>query len=298
MGPEEIIALHFESLSNITATLSYREQARAASDAHHFLLEVMIAYGVRYKEFLELKLGERVHAAEARAIQGQERAHEAEDLLQTIAHELNTPLAAAKGSADLAARMLQRGDPVLAAELVANAQEALARLTRLTADLLEASRDELPQLVRSSVDISAAIGKAVSWTRTIAAAKGVALAVESRQPGVSIPGNEDALLSIFGNLLSNAIRYTPPGGRVTMRQGEGRGWLRVEVEDTGIGMSEEVRKRIFEKFYRAPEARTMEAGGLGLGLSLVQRLVQAHGGRVEVESRPGKGSTFRILLPS
>ena len=298
MGPEEIIALHFERLSSITAAMPYREQARAAGDAHTFLLEVMIAYGVRYKEFLELKLGDRVHAAETRALQGEERVFEAEDVLQTIAHELGTPLAAAKGNADLAARMLQRGDVVLAAELVANAQEALTRIARLTADLVEASRGETPQPIKSLVDVSAAIDKAASWARTVAAAKGVGLAVEARQPGLGITANEDALLSIFGNLLSNAIRYTAPGGRVTIRLGQGPGSVWVEVEDTGIGMSEDVRKCIFAKFYRAPEARSMEAGGLGLGLPLVLRLVQAHGGQIEVESRPGKGSTFRILLPS
>jgi signal transduction histidine kinase len=119
---------------------------------------------------------------------------------------------------------------------------------------------------------------------------------------VLVRGDADALLSVLGNLLSNAVRYTSPGGRVVVHHGlltddTGRwGWM--EVKDTGIGMTPEVQSRIFEKFYRAPEAALQEGAGsgLGLGLALVQQFVAAHEGRIEVRSVPGEGSTFRVHL--
>jgi two-component system phosphate regulon sensor histidine kinase PhoR len=116
-------------------------------------------------------------------------------------------------------------------------------------------------------------------------------------PSIIVEGDADALLSVLGNLLANAIRYTPAGGRITVGCGadQERAWA--TIADTGIGMAPEVRERIFEKFYRARDARDVEAQGLGLGLYLVQELVQAHGGSVEVESELGQGTTFRVVLP-
>ena len=111
------------------------------------------------------------------------------------------------------------------------------------------------------------------------------------------PVNPDAILSLVGNLLSNAIRYTPGGGRVILRSSLRRDGIAIEVQDTGIGMDAETQAHIFDQFYRAPAARHLEAQGLGLGLSLVQRFVQAHEGQLEVESSPGKGTTVRVVLP-
>jgi two-component system OmpR family sensor kinase len=87
------------------------------------------------------------------------------------------------------------------------------------------------------------------------------------------------------------------GGQVAVEGGVVGGWAWIEVRDTGIGMSPEVQTRIFERFYRAPEARSLEARGLGLGLSLVQRLIEAHGGRLDLQSAPDQGSAFRVYLP-
>ena len=110
-------------------------------------------------------------------------------------------------------------------------------------------------------------------------------------------GDADALLTVFGNLLANAIRYTPEGGQVTVRLGAGDASAWFEVADTGVGMTEDVKARVFDKFYRSPEARGIEAQGLGLGLTLVRQAVAAHHGSVSVESAPGAGSTFRVTLP-
>src|SRR5262249_17866018 len=200
-------------------------------------------------------------------------------------------------SLDLATRSLDRGEVEPIPRLLDRAREALDRLSRLTGDLVEASRGGLPALERGPTYLAAVVAQACAWARPAARGKAVASRCDDPLPAIAAQGNADALLSICGNLLSNAIRYTPSGGTVRVRLDSNDRWARVEVQDTGIGMTTEVRARIFEKFYRGPEAREVETHGLGLGLALVQQLVLAHDGQVEVESEPGVGSTFRVLLP-
>ncbi|HET7035905.1 MAG TPA: HAMP domain-containing sensor histidine kinase, partial [Thermomicrobiaceae bacterium] len=298
LGPDDIIALHFEALEHALALRVPREQARAVGDAHQFLLEVMIAYGVKYKEYLELKLRDSLREAEARAELEQQRALEAErverekaELLAGIAHELRTPITAAKGNLDLAVRRLSSGQTDTLAPLLGLTREALDRLSRLTGDLVQISRGEMPQLDRAPQDITEILEQACLWARPTAATKGVDLTLETRQP-ILLLCNPDALLSVFGNLLSNAVRYTPSGGSVRVSHGLREGEVWVEVRDTGIGIPPEVQARIFEKFYRGDDARRMDVQGLGLGLTLVQQMVQAHRGRIELESEPARGSAF------
>jgi signal transduction histidine kinase len=142
------------------------------------------------------------------------------------------------------------------------------------------------------------VEQACAWARPAAAAKNVALAVESASQGELVAtANGDALLSVFGNLISNGVRYTPSEGHVTVRYRADELNVCFEVQDTGIGISPEAQTRIFEKFYRAPEARTIEARGLGLGLALVKQMVTAHCGTVSVSSTLGDGSIFRVMIP-
>jgi two-component system, OmpR family, sensor kinase len=304
LGPEDIIALHFEGLERAMQGLSYREQARASADAHQFLLEVMIAYGVQFKDYLELKLAETLRDAETRSARERERAQEAErlererqDILAVIAHELGTPLTAARGNIDMATRSLSRGRLDSVPRYLGTAQEAIERLSRLSADLVESSRGERHEIELSAQPLTPIVTKACAWAYPSAAAKEIALVHEPGELSLDALANADALLSILGNLLSNAIRYTPSGGTVRVCQGCDEVSVWVEVSDTGIGMAPEVRERIFEKFYRGPEARQVATRGLGLGLALVQQLAAAHDGSVEVASVAGAGSTFRLRLP-
>jgi two-component system phosphate regulon sensor histidine kinase PhoR len=287
VGPEEIVALHVEALATATADLSYREQARAATDGLQFLLEVMITYGVQHKQYLELRLQELARSEASKA-----------EVIAAIAHELRTPLTAAKGTLDLAVRSLDRGHVERVGPLLGTSRQAMERLARLTADLIEASRDEPRRVERSQIALEGVLAQACAWASASAAEKGVVVVYETAMDASSVHGNHDALLSVFGNLLSNAVRYTPSGGRVTVRHGTRGTWAWSEVRDTGIGMAPEVRDRIFDKFFRAAEARTIEASGLGLGLALVKQIVDAHQGWIEVESEPGQGSTFRVFLPT
>jgi two-component system OmpR family sensor kinase len=190
-------------------------------------------------------------------------------------------------------------------QLLDNAREAIDRLSRVTGNLMAASRSGALQLGPTSPqDHVKLIGQACRWARAAAVAKGLSLEWAREPLSVLVLGDADALLSVLGNLLSNAVRYTPAGGQVVVRHGlmvdEVGQWGWVEVADTGVGMSPEVQKRIFERFYRAPEAgqHDSQGVGLGVGLSLVEQFVAAHGGRVEVDSAVGQGSTFRVYLPA
>jgi two-component system phosphate regulon sensor histidine kinase PhoR len=279
-----------------------RGQARAIGDAHQFLLEVMIAYGVKYKEYLELKLRDSLREAEARAEVERLRAMEAEqaerekaEMLAAVAHELRTPLTAARGNLDLAVRRLSSGQTETLVPLLGSAREALDRLSRLTADLVQFSRGVAPHLERSTEDLHVILEQACAWVRPTATSKGIGLALEPME-SLSVHANPDALLSVFGNLLSNAVRYTPAGGSVHVLSGRRGAEAWVEVHDTGIGIPPEIQARIFERFYRGDDARKLDSQGLGLGLTLVQQMVQAHDGRIELESEPGRGSCFRVTL--
>ncbi len=304
LGPDDIIALHFEGLERIMDQLTPRESARAVGDAHQFLLEVMITYGVKYKEYLELRLAESIRAAEARAEFEQQRAleaerveHEKSEILASIAHELGTPLTAARGHLELAVRSLNSGRTETLVPLLDSTQEALNRLSRMTADLVQVSRGEPIYVERTPIELGEILNKACDWAKPSARAKSVTLIADIDDTVERMVANEEALLSVFGNLLSNAIRYTPSGGTVHVRHGIDDEHIWVEVRDDGIGMSPEVQARIFDKFYRAPDARRANAQGLGLGLTLVQQFVASHSGRLEIESEPGKGSRFQVKFP-
>jgi signal transduction histidine kinase len=194
-------------------------------------------------------------------------------------------------------RAIRNGRAETLPRLIENASEALERLTRLSADLVEVSRGTPPQLTLTPLDLAAVVAQACDWAKAAAAEKGVTLIRDTSLANLWIEGDEQALLTVCGNLLTNGIRYTPAGGTVTVRLGEDDQGAWLEVQDTGIGMTPETQARVFEHFFRAPEAQTMVAQGMGVGLTLTQRLVAAHHGTVSVASAVGQGSTFRVTLP-
>ena len=304
IGPDDIIALHSEALDAVTAPLSYRQRASAATDGLQFLLEVMIAYGVHHQEYLALRLAERARVADEQAAVDRRRVAEAErlaqeksDILSAIAHELNTPITAATGSLQLAARALEAGRADRVAERIAIASDAVQRLGRLSAELSRASRDEVAVLEIAPQRLEPFVAQAWTWAQDAAREKQIHLERPQSHDGPTVLADASALQTIVSNLISNAVRYTPAGGTVAVAYGVAGTDAWISVRDTGIGMTPEVQARIFDKFYRAPEGRQMASQGFGLGLSLVQQLVVAHRGTISVESQPGAGSTFKVRLP-
>lgn len=295
LAPDEIVALHYDCMQAVAQdeTLPPNERIRIINDAHQFLLEVMIAYGAQYKEYLDLRLAEALRRAEDAELGQREKL----EILAMIAHELGNPLTVALGNMQLAVRFLDAQDLANLRELVHNSRDALQRLASLTSQLVAASRGEEFSIELEPVDIVQLTIKVRDMEQAIAHEKGVDLQVDLGMKPTWVFGNEEAMNSVLTNLVSNAVRYTPPDGKVTLSIEERTQDVVLAVTDTGIGMDEETLSHIFEKFYRDPDARKMEPQGIGMGLAIVHRLVSQQRGRIEVESRLGQGSTFRVILP-
>ncbi len=215
----------------------------------------------------------------------------------SIPHELRTPLTALRGEAEV---MLLKPHPVQEyRRLLASHLEEYDRLTRLINRLLTLARAEAGEIPihTESIDLAQLTRYLVEQLETVASAKEVSLSVDANEP-VQITADHDWIETAILDLLDNAIKYTPPGGRV-FALAANRGSERVlEIHDTGIGIPENALPHIFDRFYRVDPSRDGGNEGAGLGLSLVQWIVKQHHGRIEVESEPGKGSCFTILLPS
>jgi two-component system, OmpR family, sensor kinase len=209
-------------------------------------------------------------------------------------HELRTPLTSIAGYAQMLEEWgLQ--DPQTAREGVTAIRQESERMQRLVESLLALTRgDEGAPLEIEDHDLAAVAEEAARTARTAAGKK---LAVEylpAKQP-VNASFDRNRIRQVASILLDNAVNYTPEGGKVTVTAREKNGWAELEVSDTGVGIPEDQLPLIFERFHRADPSRA--TGGIGLGLSIARQVAEAHGGKIEVESTPGEGSTFTLLLP-
>lgn len=211
-----------------------------------------------------------------------------------LAHELRTPVMGLLGRIEAAQ------DGVFSdqsANLTAMHEEAL-RLSRLLDDISSLADAQRPGMLleRGPVDLAALAGRQTAAMADQFARKHITLATELGP--VVVDGDAGRLQQVLANLLSNALRYTDDGGRVTVRVFRFGGDAVVEVEDTGIGIAEADQEHVFDRFWRGEKSRSRSTGGAGIGLAVVEGLVQAHGGDVRVASVPGEGSTFRVTLPA
>lgn len=220
------------------------------------------------------------------------------DFVANVSHELKTPLTAIRG---LVETMLD--DPEMPVEtgrrFLERIREQSLRLSTLVGDLLTLARIEANEerVERRALDLGALLRDCSSRFGELAARHGLALDTQLGALSRSVEGDEESLRQIVDNLLDNACKYTPAGGRVWLRVEQDDSETRIEVRDTGIGIAPRDQERVFERFYRVDKARSRELGGTGLGLSIVKHLVQTLGGRVSLESHVGRGSTFRVHLP-
>ena len=219
-----------------------------------------------------------------------------------VSHELRTPLTTIQGNVDL----LRRGaaqDPQARTETLAAIESELSRMSRLVADLLLLARAEAGlRLETQPVELDTLLLEVYRQARLMSDGVEVRLGHEDQ---AVVMGDADRLRQLLLNLADNALKYTPPGGRVTLSLYHDPEWVRVDVADSGIGIPpEDLRPglsgcpQIFERFYRSDSARSREQGGTGLGLSIAWWIAQAHGGQITVESKMGEGSTFSVVLPS
>ncbi len=211
-------------------------------------------------------------------------------------HELRTPLTAIRTVGEVALQEEQK--PERYREAIGNMLVALDRLSRLVGSLLTLSRGEAsPSLRRQEVRLLDLARESASLLGILAEERGQTIEVRG-DGGVTAEVDGLILRQALINLVDNAIKYSPPGAAIVVEVRGDAGGAVVDVVDQGPGIPEEHRARVFERFYRVDAARSREEGGAGLGLSIALWAAQAHGGRIELVSQEGKGSTFRILLPT
>jgi two-component system, OmpR family, phosphate regulon sensor histidine kinase PhoR len=216
------------------------------------------------------------------------------DFVADASHELKTPSAAIQAAAETVERAVG-DDPESAARFARQLRRDATRLSRIVSDLLDLSRLEAERPAMEPVRLDRVISEEADRLTTVAGDTSVR--IEPALEPVTVRGARGDLALLVRNLLDNAVRYSPEGGRVRVRLIEDAGRAVVEVEDTGIGIPSRDLPRIFERFYRVDRARSRETGGTGLGLSIARHVAERHGGRIEAESELGRGSTFRVTLP-
>jgi two-component system, OmpR family, phosphate regulon sensor histidine kinase PhoR len=218
------------------------------------------------------------------------------DFVANVSHELRTPLTVVSGFVENLQDMpdLNQDSAKRALQLMA---EQTRRMDNLVADLLTLSRLENEQspLREESVEIKGLLNEVYQDGKLLSGGRHtLSLEITSND---NLLGNRDELHSAFGNLLSNAIRYTPDGGKILLRWFERGGQPVFSVQDSGIGIAAQHIPRLTERFYRVDRSRSRETGGTGLGLAIVKHIAMRHQAKLEVSSEEGKGSTFALVFP-
>lgn len=217
------------------------------------------------------------------------------DFVSNTSHELKTPV----GAITLLAEAIDSAaeDPEQVRRFAARLSAEASRLGQLTSRIMNLSRlqsaDDLTELRDVSVD--EVVAAAIESQSIAAGAAGISI-VRGGVRGAYVRGDVQVLTEAIGNLVANAVAYSPPGAQVGVGVKADESVVEIAVTDRGIGIPESEQQRVFERFYRADQARSRRTGGTGLGLSIVKHAVQRHGGEVELWSRPGRGSTFTVRL--
>jgi signal transduction histidine kinase len=240
------------------------------------------------------EVGELGHAFNEMAGDLQAAQAQRQQMTADIAHELRNPLSIIRGNLEA----LLDGVYPLDTEHLSPIHEETMLLQRLVEDLRLLSLADAGQLrlVRTDVDVSELLNGVAESARAVADDKGVHLRVDLPPDALYVEGDADRLRQVIGNLLSNALRHTPPEGTVTLRARQADHLIRISITDTGQGIAPDDLPHVFDRFYRSDSSRDRASGGSGLGLAIARAWVEAHGGEIEVESRLGKGSSFQITL--
>lgn len=218
------------------------------------------------------------------------------DLVANVSHELKTPISALRAHLENLLDGVEEADPQILQVMLAQSE----RLGRLVDQLLELSRLESGDvpLHREDVWLPPLVARVLSEVRVTSARADVELSHEVSEDLPAVFADAERVHQVLFNLLDNAVRFTPPGGCVSVSATRRDGAIDVTVADTGPGIPAEHLPRVFERFYRVDTSRSRDAGGTGIGLAIARSVVEAHGGRIWAESEPGRGSTFTFELPA
>ena len=260
--------------------------------------------GYRVKVKSQDEFGELARSFNSMATSLQNNEEARQRLLADIAHELRTPLSVIEGTVDAMLDGVFEAD----ASNLSSIKEETALLTRLVADLRDLSLAESGQLKLevAPTDLISLVRRVVSQAEVIAQQKEITLRLDAAEDLPRVAADAGRIEQVVTNLLNNALCHTPPGGSVAVtaaRAGSlpdyqgGKQDILISVADTGEGIPPQHLPHIFERFYRVDDARSRKRGGAGLGLAIAKQMVELHGGRIWVESQPGKGSSFSFTLP-
>jgi two-component system phosphate regulon sensor histidine kinase PhoR len=224
-----------------------------------------------------------------------ERVKVLHEFITNISHDLKTPLSIINTCLYVLERLT---DPAAQKDKLETIKQQTALLTHFMEEILTSARLEssfIPR--RDRVNLSHLLVGVEANLCPEAALKNLTVLKLMQDNVPDVPGDQVELERLLINLVHNAIRYTPPGGSITLKTFALTSHVVVEIADTGIGISQDDLPHIFEHFFRADTARSMEKAGTGLGLAIAKRIVEVHEGTIEVESTPGQGTTFRVSLP-
>jgi signal transduction histidine kinase/CheY-like chemotaxis protein len=271
----------------------------AESGRHHSMEDLRLAEELARRAAVAVENARLYRTSQEATLRAEEASRSREEFLSVVSHELRTPLNAVIGWTSILTS--REGDP----ELVSKGLRAIDRnaraQVRIIGDILDISRVATGKLRLSMhpVDLAPVIRGAVEAVKLAADAKKITLALGCEAPSIQLLGDQGRLHQVALNLLTNAIKFTPPEGRVTVSVELDATGVSIVVTDTGIGINPDVIPRVFDRFWQADSSATRTHGGLGLGLAIVRTIVEMHGGVVRVESEgQGKGSTFTVRLPT
>ncbi|MBU0605428.1 MAG: HAMP domain-containing protein, partial [Candidatus Omnitrophica bacterium] len=216
-------------------------------------------------------------------------------LFEDLSHDLKTPLTIIKGEFEVALK--KKRNPEDYESVLRSSLEEVNKIIRLADNMLMLASFEAQNIMpdRKKLDLSLIIQGVANNIRKLADEKHIEISL-SQNDNMGIKGDEEQLKQMFLNLLDNAVKYTPENGKVTVTARREKENLRIKVQDTGRGIAGDRIERVFDRFYRADKSRTGQ--GFGLGLSIVKSVVDAHNGKIKIESSPGQGASFIISLPA
>jgi PAS domain S-box-containing protein len=294
LRPQSSLSAPMSVMGRILGTIEVQTYEKTAYRAEHVtamrMAANLTAVAIENNALLERESTARANAEESNRLK--------DEFLATVSHELRTPLTAILGWS----RMLE-GEP-LGSEMSVRAIETIKRNAKAQAqiidDILDVSRIITGNLYLDlhPIELESVLEGSVNVVRPTADAKGIQIDLSFDQEPIAVLGDTNRLQQVFWNVLSNAVKFTPAGGKVTVQLRKTGSHVQVEVADTGPGISPEFLPYVFDRFRQADSTSTRQHGGLGLGLAIARHLIEIHGGTIEVRSGgEGAGSTFTVRLP-